>query len=84
MDQKEEFKSIMGHLNNTKLAVERAQEDPTGFTEAQNHVKQSEEMLSEVRHNSRLNSEENKKDMQKAQDLLRLIEETNQAANMRK
>lgn len=77
----ENMDSIMGCLNNAKLAVERAQEDRTGYTEAQQHVKQAEEMLSQVRRNPQFNNQTNEKEMQRATDLLRLIEETNQAIN---
>ncbi|WLD94650.1 hypothetical protein [Alkalihalobacillus sp. AL-G] len=73
------FDGVMDQLNNAKLAVERAQEDQTGFTEAQQHVKLAEETLNRAEHDPLLNTEANKKQVQKAKDLLRLIEETNQA-----
>jgi hypothetical protein len=77
----ENMDSIMDNLNNARLAVERAQEDRTGYTEAQQHVKQAEEMLSQARRNPQFNNQANEKEMQRATDLLRLIEETNQAIN---
>lgn len=75
--------SVMGYLNNARQAVERAQADRNGYTEAQQHVKQAEEMLSEARRNPQLNTGANAQEMQRAADLLRLIEETNQAINNR-
>ncbi|WP_257348756.1 hypothetical protein [Pseudalkalibacillus decolorationis] len=73
------FDTVMDQLNNARVAVERAQEDQTGFTEAQQQVKQAEEVLNEAKHNPLFNTEANAKQMQKATDLLRLIEESNQA-----
>ncbi|MBM7554213.1 hypothetical protein [Thalassobacillus pellis] len=74
--EKHDFNSVLDELNNAKLAVERAQEDQAGFTEAQQHVKHAEEVLNSAKHDPSFTDE---KAMQRATDLLRLIEETNQA-----
>ncbi len=76
-----EMETVMGYMNNAKLAVEKAQEDQTGFSEAQQQVKLAEEILNEAKHNPTINTKVNAQEMQRATDLLRLIEETNQAIN---
>ncbi|WP_028785078.1 hypothetical protein [Thalassobacillus devorans] len=81
MKGQQDFQSVMEQLNQAKRAVERAQEERSGFTEAQQQVKQAEEMLNEATHNPDLFRGIGNHDMQRATDLLRLIEETNQANN---
>ncbi|SEA84995.1 hypothetical protein SAMN05421743_10997 [Thalassobacillus cyri] len=81
MKDQQDFQSVMDQLNQAKRAVERAQEERSGFTEAQQQVKQAEEMLNEATHNPALFRGIGNHDMQRATDLLRLIEETNQANN---
>ncbi|MFC7062108.1 hypothetical protein [Halobacillus seohaensis] len=76
-----DFEHVMNQLNNAKLAVERAQEDQTGFVEAQSQVKIAEEELSKAKHDPSVNTEANAQQIQRATDLLRLIEETHHANN---
>lgn len=78
---KNDMESVLGYLNNARLAVERAQADQTGRTDAQQQVKLAEEVLNEAKHNPSINNETNAHQMQRAADLLRLIEEINQAIN---
>ncbi|MFG6119804.1 MULTISPECIES: hypothetical protein [Thalassobacillus] len=81
MNDQRDFHSVMNQLNQAKRAVERAQEDQSGFTEAQQQVKQAEEMLHEATQNPSAFRGIGNHEMQRASDLLRLIEETNQANN---
>ncbi|MFB4169628.1 hypothetical protein [Virgibacillus sp. JSM 102003] len=76
-----DIETVMGYMNNAKLAVEKAQEDQTGFSVAQQQVKLAEEILNEAKHNPTINTKVNAQELQRATDLLRLIEETNQATN---
>ncbi|MBP1950211.1 hypothetical protein [Virgibacillus litoralis] len=76
-----DMETVMEYMNSAKLAVEKAQEDQTGFSEAQQQVKLAEEILNEAKHNPVINNQVNAREMQRATDLLRLIEETNQAIN---
>ncbi|WP_347552979.1 hypothetical protein ABFG93_22285 (plasmid) [Pseudalkalibacillus hwajinpoensis] len=64
-------------LNNARIAVEHKQQNNTGYAEAQQFIKLAEEALNEVMINP--DSEVDKKEIQRATDLLRLLEETNQA-----
>lgn len=77
----ESMDTVMRDLYNAEKAVERAQQDRSGFTEAQNFVKQAEDTINRAKHNPTINSAANEKQMKKANDLLRLILETNQAIN---
>lgn len=77
----ENMESVMRDLNNAERAVERAQQQKTGYMEAQNFVKQAEDTLNRAKHNPSINSTTNEKQMKKADDLLRLIMETNNAIN---
>lgn len=63
-------------LNNARLAVERNQQNDTGYSEAQQYIKLAEEALNEIMQS---NDKEDNKEIQRATDLLRLLEETNQA-----
>ncbi|UOQ94512.1 hypothetical protein MUO14_06040 [Halobacillus shinanisalinarum] len=75
------FDHVKNQLSNAQRAVERAQEDRAGFVEAQTQVKLAEEELAKAKHDPSVNTEENAQQIQRATDLLRLIEETNQANN---
>ena len=75
------FEHVTEQLAQAKQAVERMQENQTGFAEAQQHVKIAEEALNELMHDPDLNSETDQKEIQRASDLLRLIVETYQASN---
>ncbi|WP_082233378.1 hypothetical protein [Halobacillus massiliensis] len=78
MDQISHVKDI---LFRAKESVEKMQEDNTGFAEAQQHVKMAEEAVYQLKEDPEFNTESNAKEIQKAADLLRLIEETYQASN---
>ncbi|WP_173915630.1 hypothetical protein [Halobacillus sp. Marseille-Q1614] len=78
MDQ---IKDVKDQLFRAKESVEKMQEGNTGFAEAQQHVKMAEEALNQLKENSEINTEANTQEIQKAEDLLRLIEETYQASN---
>ncbi|WP_101841987.1 hypothetical protein [Halobacillus sp. Marseille-P3879] len=77
------MEAVMENLNDAHQAVQRAQADPNGYTEAQQHVKQAEEMLSEARRNPNINNAANTLEWKRAADLLRMIEETSQAISRR-
>lgn len=77
----ENMEHLKDCLSQARMAVEKAQENNTGYSEAQQQVKQAEEMLSRARRNPNFHNQADEKELQRASDLLRLIEETNQAIN---
>ncbi|MFC4559579.1 hypothetical protein ACFO3D_15380 [Virgibacillus kekensis] len=78
---KDDIESVREYLDNARLAIERAQADQNGRTDAQKQMKLAEEILSEAKRNPAINNEGNAHELQRAADLLRLLEETNQAIN---
>ncbi|MGP4074326.1 hypothetical protein [Halobacillus sp. K22] len=76
-----QFEQVTEQLSRAKRAVERMQENQTGYAEAQQQVKIAEEALNGLKHDLDLDSEADQKEIQRATDLLRLIVETYQASN---
>ncbi|WP_026571463.1 MULTISPECIES: hypothetical protein [Sediminibacillus] len=59
--------------------TERAQTDPAMFTESQNHLAYAQEQLALAHQRSSWFSEEEKQQLQRADDLLRLLKQTQQS-----
>lgn len=79
----DDMESVRKYLNNARTAIERAQSDGNARNDAQKQVKLAEEILNEAKRNPSINNEANAHELQRAADLLRLINETNQAINRR-
>lgn len=80
----DDLHDLKEELMHAEEAVGRSQEGNAGFAEAQASVKQAEEKLSDVQKVQGNGTEASKKELQRDQDLLRLIRETNEAVNSRR
>lgn len=75
MDDQNVFKNAINQIENARIAVERAQANPQGYQEAQQLISLAYQLLQKAQLQSAYSTEEQKRDLQHANELLRHLEE---------
>ncbi|WP_077624086.1 hypothetical protein [Sediminibacillus massiliensis] len=77
-----QIQEAMEAVDRARNWVELAQSNPAGYTESQNHLNYAEQQLSNAIRELDSCSEDDRRKLQAASDLLRLLQETQQSLRL--